>query len=405
LFSDPLGMENKTAKYLTVLVLLLTIIVSCSKKQASKQVFKFQISAFSSNGHALDGGSFVRAISDGKSSIVKLDANNSASFPNGIWEFQAVSFEGPTPFAGRKYCGRAAGVNLGGADKDVELNITEANCLVEPFVSLIAEINTKFNGSYYTLKSHPCFNGIVNAIAEMPATKSIIVGGNFTQVGPCTGSGVPIDQSTGKIHNNWDFSSMNINGSVLAAISDETGGWYISGDFTKVGTKSRRGVARIYADGTLYLSFAANFSGFPISSGSVRTLALDSRKLYIGGSFNANTLNFGSPLDSTTGITTYTSTQINQGSFDGPVSISVPDGSGGWYVGGYFNSYRGEAVRGLIRINSTGERYTNFNPNPNNLVNSIAISDSTVYAGGQFTSIGGQVRNRLAALDATREKE
>ena len=34
-------------------------------------------------------------------------------------------------------------------------------------------------------------------------------------------------------------------------------------------------------------------------------------------------------------------------------------------------------------------------------VGALAVSGSTVYAGGYFTSIGGQTRNHIAALDAS----
>jgi hypothetical protein len=43
---------------------------------------------------------------------------------------------------------------------------------------------------------------------------------------------------------------------------------------------------------------------------------------------------------------------------------------------------------------------TAWNPAPNSSVFALVVSGGTVYAGGDFTSIGGQARNRIAALDA-----
>src|SRR5207302_10846200 len=43
-----------------------------------------------------------------------------------------------------------------------------------------------------------------------------------------------------------------------------------------------------------------------------------------------------------------------------------------------------------------------FDPNANDLVDAIAVqADGKILAGGFFTSIGGQPRNRIARLDAT----
>src|SRR5204863_294328 len=45
---------------------------------------------------------------------------------------------------------------------------------------------------------------------------------------------------------------------------------------------------------------------------------------------------------------------------------------------------------------------TAWNPNADGQVHSLAVSGSSVYAGGAFSHIGGQPRSKLAALDAAR---
>jgi len=88
-------------------------------------------------------------------------------------------------------------------------------------------------------------NGDVNSV--FAAGGRIYLGGDFDQVGPDTGSGVGLDAATGA----RPAVFPQVNGPVLAAVPDGSGGWYIGGLFTRVGDKSRQNAARILADGTV----------------------------------------------------------------------------------------------------------------------------------------------------------
>jgi hypothetical protein len=82
------------------------------------------------------------------------------------------------------------------------------------------------------------------------------------------------------------------------------------------------------------------------------------------------------------------------------VDVAVPDGAGGWYIGGNFTAVGG-AARSRIAHVLANNSVAAWNPGANGRVFALAVSGSTVYAAGEFRSIGGQARNFIAALDAT----
>jgi prepilin-type N-terminal cleavage/methylation domain-containing protein len=86
---------------------------------------------------------------------------------------------------------------------------------------------------------------------------------------------------------------------------------------------------------------------------------------------------------------------------NGAVLSSVPDGSGGWYIGGWFDTIDGVSRNYAAHILADGTLDPVWNPNPGYPVVSMVKIGSTIYAAGQFTTIGGATRRYIAGLDAT----
>ena len=69
------------------------------------------------------------------------------------------------------------------------------------------------------------------------------------------------------------------------------------------------------------------------------------------------------------------------------------------YAGGQFISIGGQTHNRIAALDAGTGAATAWDPNANNTVYALAVNGVTVYAGGYFTSIGGQARNSIAALD------
>src|SRR5438477_4441633 len=113
-------------------------------------------------------------------------------------------------------------------------------------------------------------NGAVDAMVRSGTL--LYIGGDFTSVGPASGSGVPINTSTGAAVTPFP----KVTGLVFAVVPDGAGGWYVGGSFTQIGGMPRSNIARILASGAV--------SGWnPGADGDVRALGLYGSTLYAGG--------------------------------------------------------------------------------------------------------------------------
>ena len=76
------------------------------------------------------------------------------------------------------------------------------------------------------------------------------------------------------------------------------------------------------------------------------------------------------------------------------------DGAGGWYVAGPFNGFDGGSQGSLVHIASDGT-FLSFNANLSGAnVTRLELAGQRLFLGGNFTSVGGQPRDKLAAVDA-----
>jgi hypothetical protein len=125
-------------------------------------------------------------------------------------------------------------------------------------------------------------NGDVNAV--VPTNRAIYIGGTFDRVGPRTGPGVGIDASTAK-----STGLPEIAGGtpiVRAVARDGSGGFYVGGNFTHIGTLHLPHLAHILPNGNVDRNFHPSpDSGAGYGTSVVNALVLSGRTT--GGYFTS----------------------------------------------------------------------------------------------------------------------
>jgi hypothetical protein len=130
-----------------------------------------------------------------------------------------------------------------------------------------------------------------------------------------------------------------------------------------------------------------------VTDGPVRALVVSGETLFLGGSFShvGTACGGGVPLDATTGQ------PERLPRVAGSVLTVIPDGAGGWYLGGLFTHVAGQPRPNLAHVFADGS-VDPWLPNPDGAVHALALRGDTLFAGGQFTHVGPDVRNRIAAI-------
>ena len=132
--------------------------------------------------------------------------------------------------------------------------------------------------------------------------------------------------------------------------------------------------------------------------GQVNSIVVSGNKAYLGGTFTkiGYACGTGAFLDTATAKPDRTFPKLDPS--QGRVYASVPDGRGGWYIGGNFSYVGGLQHKYLVHVRPD-HSVDSWNPAPNSFVQCLSLSGNRLYVGGYFTTIAGQTRGYGAAFD------
>ena len=240
----------------------------------------------------------------------------------------------------------------------------------------------------------------VNAILKQPDGK-LLIAGSFANVGGFSRRGLVRLNPDFSLDRSFDIGAGSSSFSVLAIQSD---GKILVGGSITFSNGFRSGIFRLNTDGSLDTSFEINST----SISNIQTIIpLPNGKILITGSFsNIGEISFpGIALLSADGNLDESFNPgviTNSGSQFGINTAAVqPDGK--ILITGSFTSISGSTRNRIARLNADGTLDLSFDTGigPNAQINVILpLANGKILIGGDFTSVNGAVRNKIARLNA-----
>jgi hypothetical protein len=191
-------------------------------------------------------------------------------------------------------------------------------------------------------------------------------------------------------------------GKAFAFAVQPNGGSIVGGRFFKAGGQQRAGLLRLRADGTLDPDWTPSIAS-SVDAGNlqVSALAVDaSGDVYLGGNFdhvNGTARGHLAKVDGASGDLD----PAWDPSADDYVDALALDGNGAVFAGGYFTAVGGLARTYIAKVSASGGGAVDaaWDPSADYYVYDIAVdAQGAVYAGGDFSFIGGQTRTFAAKL-------
>jgi len=267
----------------------------------------------------------------------------------------------------------------------------------------IAKVNTKTGAADASWSANP---NQLNSVFCMAAAQGggLLVGGTFQNFGGARSLGMAKLDLVSGVRDGFFQAQVEQPGSVFGLAQQPDGKIIVAGDFYLAGGLERPNLARINTDGSLDLGWS------PKSGGRVNTVAVNGTNVFVGGEFTTmNGLPRNRIAKLNTGTPDAVDTNWNPNANDSVFVLAATNND--LFVGGRFLNIGGLSRAALAKLSATGTGAAdaNWNPNPTgtpygdptSYVHGMALVDTNLYVGGNFTFIGGLSRSSLAKLITT----
>ena len=230
----------------------------------------------------------------------------------------------------------------------------------------------------------------------------IVLGGVFTTIGSVTRNRLARVNADGSLDTGFN---PNVGGNGFTEVESVAiqadGKILFGGNFTTVGGVTRNRLARVNANGSLDTGFNANVSAV---AGSVHSLAVQTDgKILLGGVLErvgGTSRNCIARVNANGSLDTAFNPIILSGTTTEIDSLAV-QADGKILLGGNFTTVGGTTRNRIARLNANGSLDTGFNPNANGNVYGLAVqADGKILLAGNFTTVGGATRRSLARVNA-----
>jgi hypothetical protein len=238
----------------------------------------------------------------------------------------------------------------------------------------------------------------------------IYAGGRFTMIGGLPRLSIAaLNAADGSATPTFNPSATGTVGSgVVDALAISGSTLYVGGSFNTIGGQPRNNIAALSLGVPLDGVAVPGFNPSPSYSGcaacaTIAALAASGSTVYAGGLYDTiggTPRKFLAGLNAADGTATAFNPSPNGNVFAVAVSGSTVYAAGGFSSGDGSPSIGGQARNFAAALSAVDGTATAFNPNPNALVAAFGVSASSIYLAGYFSSLGGVVRHSIAAINA-----